>query len=265
MGSVRDEVPQSARIWNYWMGGEDNLPVDRVAGDAWAAIQPEIVAIAQQSRRFLVEAVRYLAGDAGVRQFLDVGAGLPFKPGQNTHEVAQAAAPDARIVYVDNDPEVLAKGREKLVTTPEGVTCYLDANYHDPAGIVSDARNVLNFTQPIAVMFMGVLGHVADYNEARAIVSRVMAATPAGSYLVLWENTDTTVTARNAAAEYVRSGAVPYRLCTPAQVGGFFEGLELVEPGLVALNQWHPNRRDTDRAGSVAEAVDASAAVGRKP
>lgn len=264
MDSVRDEVPQSARIWNYWMGGEDNLPVDRVAGDAWAAIQPEIVAIAQQSRRFLVEAVRYLAGDAGVRQFLDVGAGLPFTPGQNTHEVAQAAAPDARIVYVDNDPEVLAKGREKLVTTPEGVTCYLDANYHDPDGIVSDARNVLNFTQPMAVMFMGVLGHVADYNEARAIVSRVMAATPAGSYLVLWENTDTTVTARNAAAEYVRSGAVPYRLCTPAQVGGFFEGLELVEPGLVALNQWHPNRRDTDRAG-VAEAVDASAAVGRKP
>jgi ubiquinone/menaquinone biosynthesis C-methylase UbiE len=246
------------------MGGADNLAVDRAAGDAWAAIQPEIVAIARQSRRFLVEAVHYLAAEAGVRQFLDVGAGVPFTAGQNTHEVAQAAAPDARIVYVDNDPEVLAKGREKLVTTPEGVTCYVEADYHDPSGIVSDARNVLNFTRPVAVMFMGVLGHVADYQEARAIVSRVMAATPPGSHLVLWENTDTTVTARNAAAEYVRSGAVPYRLCTPGQVGGFFEGLELVEPGLVALNRWRPGRHDPDAAGA-GEAVDAYAAVGRKP
>jgi ubiquinone/menaquinone biosynthesis C-methylase UbiE len=261
MVEINVDVPQSARIWNYWMGGDDNYPVDREAGEAWVAVQPGIVPIAKQSRQFLIRAVHYLAAEAGIRQFLDIGAGLPFTPGQNTHEVAQAAAPESKIVYVDNDPLVLAHGRAKLTTTPEGVTTYLEADYHDPDLIVSDARNILNFTEPIAVMFMGVLGHVPHYDVVRSIVSRVLAATPSGSYLVLWENTDTTESARNAAKEYAKSGAVPYRLCTPAQVGGFFEGLELVEPGLVALNQWRPG----PAAAESTEPVDASAAVGRKP
>jgi hypothetical protein len=241
------------------MGGEDNYPVDREAGDAWVAIQPEIVSIAKQSRQFLIRAVHYLAAEAGIRQFLDIGTGLPTI--QNTHEVAQAAAPESKIVYVDNDPLVLAHARALLVnTTPEGVTSYLDADYHDPDLIVSNARNILNFTEPIAVMFMGVLGHVADYEDARSIVSRVVSATPPGSYLSLWENTDTTETARNAAEEYVRSGAVPYRLCTPAQVGGFFDGMDLVEPGLVPLNLWRSN---PVTVGTI-EPLDAYAAVGRK-
>ncbi|MBO0876352.1 MAG: SAM-dependent methyltransferase [Pseudonocardia sp.] len=260
MDEVDVEVPQSARIWNYWMGGDDNQPVDRAAGDAWIVVQPEIVPIAKQSRQFLIRAVRYLAAEAGVRQFLDIGAGLPFTPGQNTHEVAQAAAPDARIVYVDNDPQVLARGRSKLVTTDEGVTCYVEADYHNPELIVSDARNILNFTRPVAVMFMGVLGHVGEYERARAIVAPVMDAVPSGSYLVLWENTDTTETARAAAAEYTRSGAVPYRLCTPAQVGGFFDGLELVDPGVVPLNLWRPTAVEL---GTI-EPLDAYAAIGRK-
>jgi len=260
MDKIRYDVPQSARIWNYWQGGKDNYPVDRAAGDAWIAIQPEIAAIAKQSRQFLMRAVRYLAAEAGVHQFLDIGTGFPTL--QNTHEVAQAVAPESKVVYVDNDPLVLAHARALLVnTTDEGVTAYIDADYHDPDLIVSDARNVLNFTQPIAVMFMGVLGHVADYNEARAIVSRVFAATPSGSYLALWENTDLTETARAAAAEYVKSGAIPYRLCTPAQVGGFFEDLQLVEPGSVPLNQWRPGPVEV---GAI-EPLDAYAAVGRKP
>jgi ubiquinone/menaquinone biosynthesis C-methylase UbiE len=262
MDEVDVDAPQSARIWNYWMGGDDNQPAGRAAGDAWIAVQPEIVTIAKQSRQFLIKAVRYLAATAGVRQFLDIGAGLPFTAGQNTHEVAQAAAPDARIVYVDNDPQVLARGRSKLVTTDEGVVCYVQADYHNPELIVSDSRNILNFTAPIAVMFMGVLGHVGEYERARAIVARVLDAVPAGSYLVLWENTDTTETARAAAAEYAKSGAIPYRLCTPAQVGGFFDGLELVEPGLAPLNLWRPN---TTGADTVDDPVDARAAVGRKP
>ena len=242
------------------MGGSDNHPVDREAGDAWIAIQPEIVTIAKQSRRFLIRAVHHLAAEAGVRQFLDVGAGLPFTTGQNTHEVARAASPDSRIAYVDNDPRVLAHGRAQLASTAAGVTAYIDADYHDPDLIVSDAHNILDFTQPIAVMFMGVLGHVANYDEARAIVSRVFAATPSGSYLALWENTDLTETARAAAAEYARTGAIPYRLCTPAQVTGFFEDLQLVEPGSVPLNRWRPGPVEV---GAI-EPLDAYAAVGRK-
>jgi hypothetical protein len=165
---IRTDVPHSARIWNYWMGGKDNYEVDRTAGDAYITVRPDIVTIAKQSRQFLIRTVRFLAGEAGMRQFLDIGTGLPTM--QNTHEVAQRVAPESRIVYVDNDPLVLAHARALLVnTTPEGVTTYVDADFHHPDLIISDARNVLNFTQPVAVMFMGVLGHVADFDELLSI------------------------------------------------------------------------------------------------
>ncbi|MGH3696043.1 MAG: SAM-dependent methyltransferase [Pseudonocardiaceae bacterium] len=171
---IRTDIPHSARIWNYWMGGKDNYEVDRAAGDAWIAVHPDIVTQAKQSRQFLIRAVRFLASEAGMRQFLDIGTGLPTM--QNTHEVAQQVAPESRIVYVDNDPLVLAHARALLVnTTPEGVTTYVDADFHDPDLIIADARNVLNFHRPVAVMFMGVLGHVA---EMRSIVARVMVAAP---------------------------------------------------------------------------------------
>jgi hypothetical protein len=259
MAEINYDVPQSARIWNYWQGGKDNYPVDRAAGDAWIAIQPEIVPIAKQSRQFLMRAVRYLAAEAGVRQFLDIGTGLPTL--QNTHQVAQAMAPDSKIVYVDNDPVVLAHARALLTnTTAEGVTSYIDADYNNPDRIIAQARNILNFTRPIAVMFMGVLGHVTDYNDARAIVERVMTAAPAGSYLALWENTDITDTARAAAEQYAQSGAIPYRLCSPTQVARFFDGLELVEPGVVPLNEWHPTPIEV----GTSEPLDAYAAVGHK-
>src|SRR5918997_5106782 len=150
-------VPHSARIWNYWMGGKDNYEVDRAAGDAYVAVHPDIVTMAKQSRQFLIRVVRFLAGEAGMRQFLDIGTGLPTM--QNTHEVAQQIAPESRIVYVDNDPLVLMHARTLLHnSTPEGVTTYVDADLHDPDLIISDARNVLNFARPIAVMLMGVLG-----------------------------------------------------------------------------------------------------------
>jgi S-adenosyl methyltransferase len=259
MDENNHDAPQSARIWNYWQGGKDNYPIDRDAGDAWIAIQPEIVAIAKQSRLFLMRVVRYLAVEAGIRQFLDIGTGLPTL--QNTHQVAQAAAPDSKIVYVDNDPVVLAHARALLInTTDGGVTSYIDADYNNPDLLIAQARNILNFTQPIAVMFMGVLGHVTDYDDARAVVERVVTATPAGSYLTLWENTNTTDTARAAAEQYAQSGAIPYRLCSPTQVAGFFDGLELVEPGVVPLDQWHPTPIEVDAI----EPLDAYAAVGRK-
>ncbi|MDE1675582.1 SAM-dependent methyltransferase, partial [Nocardia gipuzkoensis] len=135
-------IPHSARIWNYWMGGKDYYEIDRIAGDAGIEVDPDITTMAVQSRQFLIRAVRYLAGEVGIRQFLDIGTGLPTM--QNTHEVAQSVTPDARIVYVDNDPLVLTHARALLTsTTPEGVTTYVDADYHDPERIIADAKNVL--------------------------------------------------------------------------------------------------------------------------
>jgi S-adenosyl methyltransferase len=252
-------TPHSARIWNYWLGGKDNYEVDRRAGDAFRETDPGIVPLALQSRQFLIRAVRYLAVDRGIRQYLDIGTGLPVM--QNTHEVAQRVAPDSRIVYVDNDPLVLAHARALLVnTTDEGVTTYVDADMHEPAKIVSAARNVLNFRKPIAVMFMGVLGHVSDLEEARAIASHIMDATPNGSYLVLW---DGTYDPANQAAldDYEDTGAVPYRLRSPEQVASFFDGLQLVEPGIVMISQWRPEPAAVGTAPTVA----GHGGIGRKP
>jgi hypothetical protein len=254
------DTPHGARIWNYWMGGKDNFAADRSAGDAVAEVYPDIVTMAVQSRRFLIRAVRYLAADAGIGQFLDIGTGLPTM--QNTHQVAQQVIPDARIVYVDNDPLVLVHARALLVnTTPEGVTSYVHADYHDPGQIVADAANVLNFNRPIAVMFMGVLGYAAEFDEVRSIVARVMAAVPSGSYLVLWDGTDTGDAVVEGSEKLVESGAVPYILRSPEQIARCFDGLEMVEPGLVPITQWRPETREIGNA----EPLDAHGAVARKP
>jgi hypothetical protein len=241
------------------MGGKDNYEVDRVAGDAYSAMYPGIVTIATQSRQFLIRVVRFLAGEAGMRQFLDIGTGLPTL--QNTHEVAQQIAPESKVVYVDNDPLVLLHARTLLRnTTLEGVTAYVDADFHNPELIISDARNVLNFSQPIAVMFMGSLGHVADYDEMRSIVARVMAAVPSGSYLAIYDGT-TSGAHSEALVKYAATGAVPYILRSPEQIRRCFEGLELVDPGVVPITQWRP---DTVEVGTV-EPIDAHGAVARKP
>ncbi|GAA5169677.1 SAM-dependent methyltransferase [Pseudonocardia eucalypti] len=255
--AINFDVPHSARIWNYWLGGKDNYPVDRAAGDAFAQIYPAIFFQATQSRQFLIRTVRYLAEECGIRQFLDVGTGLPTM--ENTHEVAQAFAPESRIVYVDNDPLVLAHARALLTnTTAEGVTAYVDADVHDPALIVADARNLLNFNKPLAVMFMGILGHVADIEEARSIVHGVLDAAPSGSYLVHWDSTNTSPDRIQATANYNKTGAVPYNLRSPEQLSELYKGLELVEPGVVSISQW----RQPDKDVSVA---DAYGAVARKP
>jgi hypothetical protein len=260
---IKSDVPHSARIWNYWMGGKDNYPVDRAAGDAFAKVYPAIVTDAKQSRQFLVRVVRFLAGEAGMRQFLDIGTGLPTM--QNTHEVAQQLAPESRIVYVDNDPLVLAHACALLAsTTPEGVTTYVDADFHDPDQVISDARNVLNFTQPIAVMFMGVLGHVADVDEMHSIVARVMAAVPSGSYLALYDGIDTNEAYCEACVKYAETGAVPYRPRSLEQIARCFEGLEMVEPGLVSITQWRPDTVEVGTADPFEE-VGHYGAVARKP
>ncbi|TYK45951.1 SAM-dependent methyltransferase [Actinomadura decatromicini] len=253
--AVQPEIPHAARIWNYWMGGKDNYESDRAAGDAVAAVYPEIVAMARESRRFLIRAVTFLAQDRGVRQFVDVGTGLPTM--ENTHEVAQHVAPESRIVYVDNDPTVLVHARALLGnTTAEGVTTYVHADYHDPDLILAEAREVLDLDEPVAVMFMGVLGYEPDLAVARAIVGRLMDAVPSGSHLVLWDGTDTGSEVVDGAEKLVESGGVPYVLRAPAQLARFFEGLEVVEPGLVPITHWRPD--------DAAELIDAYGAVGRK-
>ena len=253
------DVPHSARIWNYWMGGKDNYEVDRAAGDAGVKVYPGIVTMAVQSRQFLIRAVRYLVNEAGIRQFLDIGTGLPTM--QNTHEVAQQVAPESKIVYVDNDPLVLVHARALLRnTTEEGVTAYVDADFHDPDVIIADARNVLNFSQPIGVMFMGVLGHVAEFDDARSIVGRVMDAVPSGSYLVLWDGNDTDRGYVDLCEAYTKTGGVPYIPRSNEQIGQCFEGLEMVDPGLVPITLWRPDIADVGKV----EPIDAYGAVARK-
>jgi hypothetical protein len=219
---IRMDVPGAARIWNYWMGGKDNYESDRAAGNAALQLY-DMATLAKQSRQFLIRVVRFLAAEAGIRQFLDIGTGLPTM--QNTHEIAQSIAPESRIVYVDNDPIVLAHARALLTnTTAEGVTEYIDADFHNPELIVADARNILNFNQPIAVMFMGVLGHATDYDTARSIVARVMDSVPSGSYLVLWESNDTDPNMNALCEDYKRTGAVPYVPAPIEQIRRCFDG-----------------------------------------
>ena len=235
-------VPHSARIWNYWLGGKDNYAVDREAGDAWLAIHPEITVIARETRAFLNRSVRYLAGEVGIRQFLDVGTGLPTA--DNTHEVAQRVAPDARIVYVDNDPLVLAHARALLTSTPEGSTRYLHADMHDSAALIEGAAEILDFEQPVAVYFMGVLGHIHDLEEAQTLVKGLMDRVSPGSYLTICDSTHPAASGafQQAQEEYADTGAVAYWNRYPEEIASFFDGLEWVEPGFVSVPTWRPEQ-----------------------
>ena len=242
--AIDTTVPHSARIWNYWLGGKDNYAVDREAGDQYKEIFPGIAVVARTSRAFLTRAVRYLAAEAGLRQFLDVGTGLPTA--DNTHQVAQRVAPESRIVYVDNDPLVLTHARALLASSPEGACEYLDADIRNPAAILDAAADLLDFGQPVALMLMGIMGHFTD-DEAYPIVSQLVAGLPSGSYFALYDGANTNEAFNQAQQGYNDSGAVPYHLRSPGQFARYFEGLELVEPGVVPLVQWRPDP-DTEQA-----------------
>ena len=256
---LNTNVPQTARIWNYWLGGKDHFPVDRQVGDQILEAFPAIVANARASRAFLVRVVGYLAGAAGIRQFLDIGTGLPTA--DNTHQVAQRTAPDARIVYVDNDPIILAHARALLTSTPQGATAYLDADLRDPDTIVQQAARTLDFSQPVAVMLMGILGHLADDDQAQSIVRRLLDAVPSGSYLTVNDGTDTSAEVVEAARIWNQSANPTYHLRSPERIARFFDGLELVEPGVVSPPRWRP---EPSPSGLPAE-IDSACGVGRKP
>ncbi|MER6628605.1 SAM-dependent methyltransferase [Streptomyces sp. NPDC000987] len=233
-------VAHNARVWNYWIGGKDNYEVDRQVGEQVAGMIPVIRDIARADRWFLGRAVRFLAGDSGVRQFLDIGTGLPTA--DNTHEIAQRIAPESRIVYVDNDPIVLAHARTLLTGSREGGTDYIDADVRDPDAILEHAAATLDFTRPVAVMMLGILNFVLDDGAARDIVRRIMAAVPSGSFLVLTHPTsDPEVGGEGqvAAMKFWNENATPpITARSGADIAAFFEGLRLLDPGLVSCSRW---------------------------
>jgi hypothetical protein len=253
MSEIDPTVPHSARVWNYWLGGTDNYPADRMVGDQIKAMLPSIVDVARHSRAFLGRAVRHLAGEAGIRQFLDIGSGLPTA--DNTHEIAQSVDPACRIVYVDKDPLVLAHAQALLASAPEGACAYVDADVRDPDAILAEAGKTLDLDRPVALMMLGILGNVADYDEARAILGRLLAALPPGSYLTLNDGTNAIrPDVADAAARLRADAGDPYQLRGREEITGFFDGLEFLEPGVVSTSRWRSD---------MPEEVDALCGVGR--
>ncbi|MGX6607694.1 SAM-dependent methyltransferase [Micromonosporaceae bacterium Da 78-11] len=250
-------VPETARIWNYLLGGKDNFAADRAVGDQIIATLPHLAQHARLSRKYLARAVRYLVEEAGIRQFLDVGTGLPTA--DNTHEVAQAAAPAARVVYVDNDPLVLAHARALLTSSPEGATDYVDADLRDPDTILKAASRTLDLDQPVALMLMGILGHIESDTEAKSIIDRLLAALPSGSYLAMYDGGDTDEDIREATRIWNISANPKYHLRSPERMAALFDGLELLDPGVVPVTRWKP---DAEALG--APEIDQYCAVGRK-
>jgi S-adenosyl methyltransferase len=254
-------VAHSARVYDYWLGGKDNFSVDREVAERVIAARPTIVRDIRANRAFMHRAVAYLAADAGIGQFLDIGTGIPTSP--NVHEIAQKITPDARIVYADNDPIVLAYARALLTSTPEGATAYVDADLRDPGRIIAEAAKTLDFSQPVAIMLIGVLFLISDEDDPYGIVARLMDAAPPGSYLVL------THPASDIHADVVAEGARHYNASVAtaqtrrslAEVSRLMEGLELVEPGVVQAHRWHP-----EPGADVSEyEVSAWAGIGSKP
>jgi SAM-dependent methyltransferase len=239
--SIDTSVAHVARVYDYWLGGKDNFAADRVAGEQAIQTYPDIVYSVRANRAFLARTVRYLAKDAGIRQFLDIGTGIPTA--NNTHEVAQSAAPGCSVVYVDNDPVVLAHARALLVSGEQGHTSYIDADLRDAGRILAEAALTLDFSQPVAIMLMAILQHIDDAEDPYRIVNTLLGAVPSGSYMVISHPAaDIETEAMAQMAERLNklmAEKVTFR--TRAQVAGFFDGLELVEPGTVRVQQWRPS------------------------
>ena len=232
-------VPHIARVYDYWLGGKDNFAVDREAAEQVIAAYPGILRDVRAQRAFLSNAVSYLAGVAGIRQFLDIGTGIPTA--NNTHEVAQAVEPGCRVVYVDNDPMVLTHARALLVgvTAP---TAYVDADLRDTGKVLAEAAQLLDFSKPVAVMLISVLHLIPDEDDPHAIVTRLMDAVPSGSWLALSHPARDVHTQQvtEAASRFNQLARAKATLRTRAEILRFFDGLELLEPGLVQVHQWRP-------------------------
>ena len=258
---IDTSVASIARIYDYWLGGKDNFKADRDAAEQMIQQYPDIVTGVRKNRAFLGRAVHYLAAEAGIRQFLDIGTGLPSS--NNTHEVAQRAAPEARIVYVDNDPIVLSHAQALLTSTPEGACAYVDADIRDTGKILKDAANLLDFSRPVAICLIMILQFIPDEDDPVSIVRALVDAIPSGSYLTVAHpasDVDQHVgpALRQLSTRMGGTRAVPRSY---QEVSRFFDGLEMVEPGLVQLHRWRPGTGLDDTGRDLA----AYGAVARKP
>jgi hypothetical protein len=253
-------VAHPARVYDYWLGGKDNFAADREAAERVLAVTPGLRQRVQANRAFLARAVRYLATEAGIRQFLDIGTGIPAA--NNSHEVAQAAAPDSRVVYVDNDPIVLVHARALLVSAPEGATQYVEGDLRQPGPILQAAARTIDLSQPVALLLIGILHLIQDSERPYEIVADLMTGLPSGSYLAISHPAmDIGPGQQEAQRRYNERVSTQQTLRTEPEVARFFGGLELVPPGVVYVHAWRPRPGDPVPPGG----VSAYGGVARKP
>ncbi|WP_372512072.1 SAM-dependent methyltransferase [Frankia umida] len=261
---LRTDRPHTARVYDYYLGGKDHYPADREAAEKTLAVMPNVRTMARQNRAFMRRATRYLAGEAGIRQFLDIGTGIPTSP--NLHEVAQSVAPDSRIVYADNDPIVLAYARALLGGTPEGRTAYLDADLHDPESILGapELRETLDLTAPVALSLVAIMHFVQDKDDPYGLVRRYLDALPAGSFLTLSQFSDELTPEETVEAIKVYSSrGLLGQARTQVEIGRFFDGLDLVDPGVTLVHRWRPDEPLDESLTDAA--VSIFGGVARKP
>ncbi|HUZ38274.1 MAG TPA: SAM-dependent methyltransferase [Streptosporangiaceae bacterium] len=264
---LQTDRPHPARVYDYLLGGKDNYAADRAAAEAGLKANPNSRVPPRENRAFLRRVVRYLARDAGISQFLDIGTGIPTSP--NVHEIAQDVEPAARIVYVDNDPIVLAHARALLTTGPAGRTAYIDADLRDVEHILgsADLRDTLDLSQPVGLLLIAVMHFMPDEDDPYRLASELLAALPSGSYLALSHLTGDFDPAawEGVAAVYRRSGVI-MRVRSHAEIEQFFAGLDLIEPGVVSLPRWRPDPTDIGQAGIASDAaVSVYGGLARKP
>ncbi|MDT0343884.1 SAM-dependent methyltransferase [Streptomyces litchfieldiae] len=233
---IDTSVPHSARVWNWVLGGKDHFEADEKLGEYLREHYPSALNVARASRDFLRRVVRTLVEEEGIRQFLDIGTGLPTA--DNTHEVAQRYASECRIVYVDNDPLVLTHARALLTTHPDGATDYVEADVRDPDTVFQEAAKTLDFDKPVALMLLSMLGHI-DPDEAALLVQRYTARLAPGSFLATCDSINAPEMLK-LNEDYAASGAVPYICRSPEQLAATATGLEILPPGVGPLNEWRP-------------------------
>ncbi|MFC4908626.1 SAM-dependent methyltransferase [Actinomadura gamaensis] len=259
---IDTSVPSPARIYDYFLGGKDNYAADRAAAEAFLATAPETLSACRHNRAFLIRAVTHLVRDAGIDQFIDIGTGLPTQ--QNVHEVAQRHNPDARVVYVDNDPIVAVHGRALLTGT--GNVALVQGDLHEPEAILNhpDVAKLIDFDRPVAVLLLAVLHFFPDADDPHGIVSRLMAPAAPGSHLVISHGTSDPdpAVAEEAEQVYDRHSSASLHTRTAAGIARFFDGTEMLEPGLVYTAEWRP---DADTESATPAEAGMYAAVARKP
>jgi hypothetical protein len=258
LAQIDTTVPNVARVWNYLVGGRDNFDADRRAARQLVAVAPVMGDVAHASRAFLRRVVRFLAGEAGIRQFLDIGTGIPTAG--NTHEIAQQVVPESRIVYVDHDPMVLVHARALLRSSPEGVTSYIDADARDPGKIIAGAQDTLDFSEPVAIVMIDVLNFIDGTREVGAIIRTLLDAVPSGSYLALMQPAiDENLLI--AQRRWNQISPIPVWLRDRDEVASWLTGLELAEPGIVDVDKWRP----ADGDPVYPDGMPLYGAVARKP